>query len=413
MLLAHELGKQSILANFPSYLRLSMVHYIGQWSIMSLKLPPTAEAINGYVASYPKVPLDGVLGDVILRPTASARAYFVYPAFLGAGIVTLVAGLALVAFIVCPGLGDETRAAQYLMLAAFFAATCHSYTLLISFINLSTPRYLMAVYPQLILAAVFLISAFLVQARKNSQERAAFRTAPPRPHSSRPTRLEPWAPRVCQRARKIVKLLPDRRQGARAVQRMLNRPVEEPRFGFGDNWLDFARDLRADQIAEAEKSIGNLLQRDTLAGLRFVDVGSGSGLFSLAARRLGARVHSFDFDAGSVLCTAGLRDRYFPGDADWTVEQGSILDPDYVRRLGIFDVAYSWGVLHHTGAMRDALRAAAAMVAPGGCSRSRSIIERGCAVSGGGKSAGTPVLRRRRSAGRAEFTPRCCACVCV
>ena len=147
---------------------------------------------------------------------------------------------------------------------------------------------------------------------------------------------------------------------------MLNRPVEERRFGFGDNWLDFAGDLRADQIAEAEKSIRHLLQRDTLAGLSFADVGSGSGLFSLAARRLGARVHSFDFDAGSVLCTAGLRDRHFPGDADWTVEQGSILDRDYVRRLGLFDVAYSWGVLHHTGAMRDALQAAAEMVAPGG-----------------------------------------------
>src|SRR5262245_1172132 len=158
--LAYELGKQSILANIPSYLRLSMLHYLGQWSIMALKLPPTAEAINRYVASYPNVPLDGVLGDVILRPTASVRAYFVYPAFVGAGIVTFVAGLALVAFMVRPGLGDEARG-QYLMLAAFFAATCQSYTLLISFINLSTPRYLMAVYPQLVLVAVFLISAFL------------------------------------------------------------------------------------------------------------------------------------------------------------------------------------------------------------------------------------------------------------
>jgi SAM-dependent methyltransferase len=147
---------------------------------------------------------------------------------------------------------------------------------------------------------------------------------------------------------------------------MLNRPVEERRFGFGDNWLDFARDLRAEQIAEAEASIRNLLQRDTLAGSSFVDIGSGSGLFSLAARRLGARVHSFDFDAASVLCTARLRDQYFPGDPGWMVERGSILDRSYVRKLGTFDVVYSWGVLHHTGAMHDALQAAAAMVAPGG-----------------------------------------------
>jgi hypothetical protein len=167
--LAYELGKQSILADFPSYLRLSMVHYIGQWSIMAIKVPPIAEAVNTYVASYPKVPLDGVLGDVILRPTASARAYVVYPAFLAAGVVTIVAGLALVVFMVRPELGDEARG-QYLMLAAFFAATCQSYTLLISFINVATPRYLMAVYPQLVLVAVFLISAFLYKsqsARRN------------------------------------------------------------------------------------------------------------------------------------------------------------------------------------------------------------------------------------------------------
>jgi SAM-dependent methyltransferase len=147
---------------------------------------------------------------------------------------------------------------------------------------------------------------------------------------------------------------------------MSNRTGEERRFGFGDNWLDFARDLSAGQIAEAERSIRNLLQRDSLAGLRFVDIGSGSGLFSLAARMLGARVHSFDFDVASVLCTARLRDQHFLGDPDWTVEQGSILDRSYVRKLGTFDVVYSWGVLHHTGAMHDALQAAAAMVAPGG-----------------------------------------------
>jgi len=162
--LAYELGKQSILANWPSYLRLSLVHYLGQWSIMVLKVPPIAAAVNSYVASYPKVPLDGVLGDVILRPTASVRAYLVYPAFFAAGIITIVAGLALVVFMVRPELGDEARG-QYLMLAAFFAATCQSYTLLTSFINVPTPRYLMAVYPQLVLVAVFLISAFLCKSQ--------------------------------------------------------------------------------------------------------------------------------------------------------------------------------------------------------------------------------------------------------
>jgi SAM-dependent methyltransferase len=141
---------------------------------------------------------------------------------------------------------------------------------------------------------------------------------------------------------------------------------DDCRFGFGDNWLDFARDLDAEQIVEAEKSLGALLGRDNLAGASFVDVGSGSGLFSLAARRLGARVHSFDYDADSVRCAERLRELHRPGDRDWTVARGSVLDRDYLRTLGTFDIVYTWGVLHHTGAMHAAIEAAATLAAPGG-----------------------------------------------
>ncbi|WP_437201950.1 class I SAM-dependent methyltransferase [Planctomicrobium sp. SH664] len=123
------------------------------------------------------------------------------------------------------------------------------------------------------------------------------------------------------------------------------------RFPFGRNWASFLKTLDDSRIEIAVQSLRDLVQVDHLAGRTFLDVGSGSGLFSLAARKLGARVHSFDYDPQSVACTRELRERYFPGDADWKVESGSALDADYLRSLGQFDVVYSWGVLHHTGAM--------------------------------------------------------------
>src|SRR5499426_3036453 len=115
------------------------------------------------------------------------------------------------------------------------------------------------------------------------------------------------------------------------------------RFEFGENWRRFLEGLRDRQIVTAESSLKRMLEIDSLAGLSFLDIGSGSGLFSLAARRLGARVVSFDYDPQSVACAVELRQRYFPGDPQWVVEEGSALDADYLGRLGHFDIVYSWG----------------------------------------------------------------------
>ena len=140
----------------------------------------------------------------------------------------------------------------------------------------------------------------------------------------------------------------------------------ERRFEFGRNWRRFLSTLDEERILEAERSLQLMLEAGTLEGKSFLDIGSGSGLFSLAARRLGARVHSFDYDAESVACTQELKQRFFAGDADWTIERGSVLDADYVKRLGQFDIVYSWGVLHHTGAMWQALENARLPVSIGG-----------------------------------------------
>ncbi len=138
------------------------------------------------------------------------------------------------------------------------------------------------------------------------------------------------------------------------------------RFRFGANWRDFLERLDESRLAQAQDSLAALLGRGDLSGLRLLDIGSGSGLFSLAARRMGAVVTSMDYDPDSVACAEGLRQSLRTGDPDWAILRGSVLDCAFMEALGRFDIVYSWGVLHHTGAQWAAMENAARAVAPGG-----------------------------------------------
>jgi 2-polyprenyl-6-hydroxyphenyl methylase/3-demethylubiquinone-9 3-methyltransferase len=138
------------------------------------------------------------------------------------------------------------------------------------------------------------------------------------------------------------------------------------RFEFGENWARFLESLSEERILAAERSLKMMLRMDSLEGKTFLDAGSGSGLFSLAAKRLGARVTSFDFDPASVRCTSSIKERFFGEDESWTVHQGSVLDEEFVNGLGQFDIVYSWGVLHHTGSMNQAIANVSRSVGDGG-----------------------------------------------
>ena len=138
------------------------------------------------------------------------------------------------------------------------------------------------------------------------------------------------------------------------------------RFRFGENWARFLEHLTDKRVEAAITSLQAMLGVQTLAGKRFLDVGSGSGLFSLAASRLGAEVHSFDYDPQSVACTAELRRRFPPRSSRWVVAEGSVLDRQFLETLGTWDIVYSWGVLHHTGQMHAAFGNIAPQVQPGG-----------------------------------------------
>lgn len=142
--------------------------------------------------------------------------------------------------------------------------------------------------------------------------------------------------------------------------------MQEKIFSFGQNWQRFLAAIDEERIKTAEASLTEFLGLDNLQGTTFLDIGCGSGLFSLAAVRLGAaRVVSFDIDVFSVQCCNYLRGREGNPES-WEVHTGSVLDKEFLTCLGKFDIVYSWGVLHHTGKMWDAVMNSASLVNPGG-----------------------------------------------
>lgn len=138
------------------------------------------------------------------------------------------------------------------------------------------------------------------------------------------------------------------------------------RFAFGRNWMQYVKTVGGRELGAAVESLRRILPDSDPKQLTFLDIGCGSGLFSAAAHSLNfRRIVSFDYDVHSVEATKTLRASF--GDAEaWTVQQGSVLDASYMGGLGLFDVVYSWGVLHHTGDMWTALERTMAAVAPGG-----------------------------------------------
>jgi SAM-dependent methyltransferase len=153
--------------------------------------------------------------------------------------------------------------------------------------------------------------------------------------------------------------------GAASSARAKIAEAPPTRFGFGENWRSFVATVSQASIAEAVRGLEKLFPGGELRGRSLLDIGCGSGLSMLAASRLGARsLAGVDIDPASVEAARLLLSRYEP-PVPWLVRRADVFDlaPE---TDGVFDIVYSWGVLHHTGDLWTAVRRAASLVAPGG-----------------------------------------------
>lgn len=139
-------------------------------------------------------------------------------------------------------------------------------------------------------------------------------------------------------------------------------------FSFGKNWEHFV-DTAIDQTI-IEKHLQELswwIEPNKIQNKRVIDIGCGSGLSAWCLKQLGCReLHAFDYDQYSVNAAQNMFGNNRANDAGVTIQQGSILDNEYVQSLGKFDLVHSWGVLHHTGDMKKAISNAVSLCAEGG-----------------------------------------------
>lgn len=145
---------------------------------------------------------------------------------------------------------------------------------------------------------------------------------------------------------------------------------DDGEFSFGFNWMDYVKNRMTDDIINMHQTNLKGLYDSigvSLVGKSVFDIGSGSGLSSVSFARLGASsVTSMDIDSHSVAATKFTKEKFWnKPEYHWNIYQCSILDgipvPDESQ-----DIVYSWGVLHHTGDMWNAIRNSVKAVKPGG-----------------------------------------------
>jgi SAM-dependent methyltransferase len=148
--------------------------------------------------------------------------------------------------------------------------------------------------------------------------------------------------------------------------------MRDPAFDFGENWKRFSDNaLDAEHFRQAQTHFAELMAGLPLAGSNFLDIGFGQGLALLAAGRAGANVHGLDINPKCTQVLLENAGRLGQDRVPDRIAVGSVLDPKALATVHAwspdgFDIVHSWGVLHHTGAMWQAIEHACRLVRPGG-----------------------------------------------
>ena len=118
---------------------------------------------------------------------------------------------------------------------------------------------------------------------------------------------------------------------------------EKVTFSFGENWEDYLNSVAEDEIEEAKEDIQKWLSNEEVNDKSILDIGSGSGIHSLAFQLLGAKeILSVDYDIASVRATSYIRDN-FGREQNWSVEQASILDDILLKNIKINSILFISG----------------------------------------------------------------------
>jgi 2-polyprenyl-6-hydroxyphenyl methylase/3-demethylubiquinone-9 3-methyltransferase len=133
-------------------------------------------------------------------------------------------------------------------------------------------------------------------------------------------------------------------------------------YSFGKNWLEYSQSINSIHVDHVTSDLSRLLNLKDLTQKSVLDIGCGSGVHDVGFYQLGCRnLTAIDYDQDCITATNQTLEKFCPGSG-YKILQGDILSSK-TQSLGKFDIVYSWGVLHHTGNLLEAICKASTLVA--------------------------------------------------